>query len=100
MPAAKLEEIFPTPWGILEDYRDKVQDGSYGAMERYTTIAIEEKFADVDKLSDQYNKHPSTIRKKLADKDVRYIVIDRKHHYFIKEAREILKETKKENEAT
>lgn len=97
MPESTLKEIFPKPWGILEEYREEVELGAYGTGAKCIKAAMRKKFLNAKIVAAKEGKSVSTIRRKLKDGDARYMVIQRKRCYFIEDINEIL--TQKTEEA-
>lgn len=75
MPELRLDEMYPTAWGIVESRRAEIEGGSYGSYDRILAQEVAKLFFPLSKVSQLMLCCSSTARKWLWEQnEPRYIV--------------------------
>lgn len=98
MPYCTLENIYNSPWGIVESRRSEIEKGTYGVFERILAEEIGKHFLSTDEVAQLMEVHPSTARRWLHDSDPRYILHEARTLYFRMDAMEIVDKRKRKKE--
>lgn len=74
MPYCTLEEIYKSPWGIIEHRRAEVESGKFGIFDKIMEEEINNQFLHCDGIAALMEVHPHTAKKWLDDADARFII--------------------------
>lgn len=91
MVKTELKNIFPTAWGILADYRHKIESGSFGALERVEIQAFKEKFMSMDQAAYDLGCPSSVVLDvlKTFGGGVRYVMQSRNPYFLAEDIKKI-----------
>ena len=92
-----VNEMFKTPWGIVERRRSEIEQGSHGAFDRIYKEELAKQFLSLAEAAKLMRCCDSTARKWLMEADARFIVDGLTYRYYekdVQDARRIRAESK------
>jgi hypothetical protein len=82
MGLATIDQLFSSPWGIVEFRRLEIEVGPYGAYERVLEEEVGRNFVSATRVATLFDCHESTARKWLRRYDARFIIRGSSYLYF------------------
>jgi hypothetical protein len=73
MPEIRMKDIFPTPWGVLEEVKDEVIKSGFGGRGRMEFLQMQKYFLDVTQACAATGISKRWLRRKISN-EVRFVM--------------------------
>jgi hypothetical protein len=82
MGITTIDELFKGPWGIVENRRQEIEAGSFGAFDRIYQEEAASNFLTIQEAAALLDCHESTARNWLGQCGARYLARGLAHLYY------------------